>query len=378
MMNTRQRAARIQVAAVVSAVCLTVQAMPCGAAMILTANGQDDPKVAAAYEAVNAAMAKLSAGEPGACESLRASASRLSRAGRPADAARVLEHVIKSPESSFELMSALRMQGQYFLAAGLTDAARAAFEKQLAIVDAEPHLAASFSASVASGANQYAMLLASEGRIEEAMQVNARIIRLGVDRLGRSVIASALANNIGFLRKLGRTEAAAFAIDELFQQFPDFGRDDGRAVAMHLVRADLADAERKSDEYIVRVDAVWNDPVLGRQPESLAAGSLLVEALANAGHKDEAFDVAFEVLARIDANRARWLQSELPGIDRRLRATEMTMLSRLQNADFAGRPDLAWYALTRLREHATTPQEHRSIDIQMERVRKSMTLNVQR
>src|SRR5690606_5337950 len=129
------------------------------------------------------------------------------------------------PESSFELMSALRMQGQYFLAAGLTDAARAAFEKQLAIVDAEPHLAASFSASVASGANQYAMLLASEGRIEEAMQVNARIIRLGVDRLGRSVIASALANNIGFLRKLGRTEAAAFAIDELFQQFPDFGRD---------------------------------------------------------------------------------------------------------------------------------------------------------
>lgn len=310
---------------------------------------------------VEAALALRDAGKEGHGEMLRHAAARLARLGDTRGAVAVLDHVVELPESTFDLLSALRMRGQYLLASGAREQAMRSFEEQVLIFEAEPELRRRHRVEFASGANQYASLLAASGRNAEALRVSQMILaegtHLAMSDVTAAAVPSAMVNKAKVLRRLGEDAEAAETLAALFESFPEYGRDNGMAVGLRLTLAELKDPTRRTPAYISEIAAVWNDRHLADNPRVITAGKALVQSLTESGRTLEALDAATDVLRRIEANRQLWMQKDAGIRDDDLRTVEVSMLAVLQNADAHGRRDLSAFAHQRLIVLARTPEE---------------------
>lgn len=329
---------------------------------------QQDSRGQTAAQAVEEANSLRRSGQPGWGDRLRAAAMRLAREGRFLAAVRVLEPVVMEPENAFEALSASRMQGQYYRAAGMTSEAMEAFEAHLEIARENPALVQRMPASFISASVQYSSLLKAEGRERESLVVNEGILGLGRDVAGDTAYSGALARRAQLLEASGDPEGALVVLDRLLETFPEYGRADGRRIFVLLSRARLRHPDREGFEYAIELERIWSDIDLGDSVHALPVGLELMQVWDACGQPEDALLQARDVLARIDRHRARPAQQGR-GPKSVVDATELTVLSRMQSADPAEHPELAMLAIERLRSRAKSEADARSLDIQEARLR---------
>ncbi len=323
-------------------------------------------------EDLNEALRLRELGLPGHCNLFRRAAAALARVEAHAEAIRVLNLVVEDPESGFDLAAAHRMQGQYWLVLGQSRQAERAFEEQLALYDADPSMQRRFTSSYLSGISQLRMLLLARGDVHGALSVNARIVR---DRglFDRATVASALRAAADIHGRLGDKTSQIEFVDELLGEYAQDVVGGNAAVArLRLMRAELIDATRSTDAYIAELRRLWDDPDLVSDPWTVeVVAQRLGQALKARGRVDEWLGVTGEALDRLDTIRkhpAPAVERESGSFDRRMRSSEVTLLSVLKGAAQFGRPDLALYSLERLSELLPDERERENIRKQRERL----------
>ncbi len=306
---------------------------------------------------------------------IRLAAFRLARAGSYLDAIRVLDEVVESPESPFEAISAFRMQGQYWRAAGYTAEAKVAFQEAVTLGDSHQALVQRMPSSYLSACVQYSGMLEAEDAYREAANVNDRIVRLGRSVVGEAAFAGALLRSAKLSHSLGETNKALATLAILTKQIPSFGSEDGRAVEAAWMEVNLRHPERSSFEYIIEIEQIWADNVMGNTMHALPIGLELISLWDGIEDHSQAVQHAADVFARIDEHRKDWLEYQIRNGQSAARAgqvldlAQLSCLSRLQSADSAGHPELAMMAIEELRKRDTEKVMQRSMELQEERVR---------
>ncbi|MCW5775053.1 MAG: hypothetical protein KIS87_01230 [Phycisphaeraceae bacterium] len=324
-------------------------------------------------EDLNEALRLRESGQPGHSNLFRRAAAALARVGAHVEAIRVLDLVVEAPESGFDLASALRMQGQYWLVLGQSRQAQGAFERQLAIYDADPSLKRRFTDSYLSGISQLQSLLSARGDVEGALSVNARILA-NRNLFRRDTVASALEATAALHGRRGDRMSRIAAIDEILR---DYAWDVvGGAVSvarLRLVRADLSDPTRSTEAYAAELRGLWDDPRLAGEVWTVeTVAQRLGSALKAQGRVYESLSLAAEALDRLDAIRQRAASDDggddRRRIDRQILSVELTLLSVLQSAAGFGRADLALVALERLENLAPNDLERENVRMQRARL----------
>jgi tetratricopeptide (TPR) repeat protein len=330
------------------------------------ANAQSGPPDLDAIRAdVQRGLHMRTLSQPGYGELLRLSAAKLNRAGATGEAIVALNSVIEQPEGDFDLSEALRQKALYLPAT--SSSALDAVRSQLAVYDAHPNMKARFGTAYGSGCLQLGSALRAQGRDQEAIAVYQRLTGADSAKVDQTQVQSGFVALAQLRSRAGDAAGAAAEIDHLFERCPNYGRDDGAAVSLRLMRARLSDPSKQSDQYIVAVAAIWNDPHMVATHRVLMAGEEWVQSLIRADRRAEALAAAKAVIDRIDERQLAWCTSQ-PSASADVASVERTMLSNLQNADRFGRADLALFAVLRLQMRATTPQELESINLQLQRL----------
>lgn len=332
---------------------------------------EPDPLASIARDLDRAAQLRQN-GQPGHGDLIRRSAARLARLGMHEDAFQVLDRVLESPESNFNLAEAYRMQGQYAQSLNRHRLAERAFARQLQVYDANPEMRAQFSSSYRSGVSQYLLLLERRGDIAGAIRANDRILEHPTI-FGSAAVASALVSKARLLRKIGDDEGQLETIDRLLADYADDIRGGDLSVArLRLTRAEMLDPSKSAPEYVALLWELWNDPRLaGELWVVTTVVQRLGDVLKTQGEWEEWFDLTAQALDRIDAIRQR---AEAAGIDmsfsrkRRISEAEETLLSSLQSAANFNRPDLTLTALDRLEAAARNEQERNDFQQQRDRL----------
>ena len=356
-----------------------------GRGLVFTAQAQGSPTYDQVLAKAQAAIASRDAGTPGWGLELRASAMFFNRLGFPNEALDALTLVIQTPEDATEHAFALRQRGQYRRDLGDPLGALDDFERAATVMESQPgvaseHMATGHPTSYASIQLQRANTLAALGRIDEAIDVNATLFDPQMQtRLTEATAAGAFLRQSRLLRKRGDDQAALDYLDELYRRFPEYGYEDGRAIAILRSRAKLreslhGDPENPSQQYIDELLAIWDSQELQRHPKVVPVGVDLINAARLLGDVEERFAWAVEVLDMIDSREDEWLDSEwakAPGgaRDRRVAALRDTLdghrlvvYSSLRAAHKWGRMDLSIRAFEGLLEIARTDEQRQELE----------------
>ncbi|MGD9689451.1 MAG: hypothetical protein AB7K52_07410 [Phycisphaerales bacterium] len=286
----------------------------------------------------------------------------------PELALEMLESGMRHSSHARDRATSAKMMADILLKVGRRAEAEDAFVLAIAEFDASPELVVSRLDMYASCVNLYAMLLWREGRTAEALDINERLLRLNelANALtDRSVVPAAMAHQAQMLQQSNDQAGAAAMIDALFDRFPGYGLADGSAIALRLWRSQLRVPNESASLARRHVELAWRDPSLRTRPEVVSAGLRLAEALHAERDPGRAAATLQEVAELIDHSMVQWVVHAGDvgfAVRSNLEAARLSALSSLATADRSGRPDLALWAIRRLRELATTDLERQSCD----------------
>ena len=322
------------------------------------------------HAALAEARRRRQTGQSGHGDLARRAAWQFYQAGHPLIAIEVLGEVIANPESTFDLISALRMQGQYLRRLGRAAEAIEAFERLFAIVDQHPELVPQYALSYASAVEQYVLLLDAQQRYADAAVAAERVLGAEPGTFDDRQVKSLFTASIRALERSGDPAGALAKVEQLLERFPECGRDE-RACDLLALRARLRDPSRSTDGYIAELRAIWADPELGARPGIVEIGRLIADAYRARGLLEAAVQQDALTYARATALLAG-LDDADPGVAL-LEESQRSLLGEMASAHRAGRPDIAEFALLRLIERAPTAAERADLEVQLQAVREGAT-----
>lgn len=298
-------------------------------------------------------------GEPGHGDMLRRAAAALRRIDRTDEAVLILTEVITTPEHEYDMLFALRQRAQYRIAMNQTGLALEDLQELSLAYENQPAMKNRYGTSYGSGQQQLVGLLISLDRLDAALDENSALLapELAV-ALPESTIQSALMNKIRILKRMGDRAGALATYDELFDRYPDFGRDSELIIGILRQRAQLREEINvgpnapASDAFIDDLTDIWDDQSLHPHPEITRIGLDLIDAMSSRHDAPERHAWAIEVLDFIDDQTATW-SAAASDVERARLTSDIThwrrtALSSLQSAHLHGRKDLTIFALQEL------------------------------
>lgn len=320
------------------------------------------------------AQSLRAAGRPGWGDRMRRAAAMYAYAGQLRDSIEILLDLVNEPETDFDLVDGLRQlaQDQADAAGRLDgpplDAAGTTYDRLRRLVDQRPELRDRFATvlgmAYAREVGYWRHVRREPGR---AKNVIDRFGQLDPQRTLASHRRSVAEAAPPVLLEAGDPDAALRAYDRLLAEHPEVLDRFDRRASWELWRLNVVDPSFVADETVVALERLADKALQINEPSQWNLARRLIDARLARGEADEAYACALRLIHRIDelrgdparAAHASSDQPWTPASDR-LRAVEVDVLNRLEDAHLVGRPDIRLFALTRLQ--ALTDDPARKMD----------------
>lgn len=282
-------------------------------------------------------------------------AHELYRTGAWAESRALFDAAADAPRvDAVDAADALRMSGQVSMLLGDAEAASRAFERFLRVHDADPEARTGTSRQLDLVVNLYGTILGTQGRWEEQVRLQARVLESDRSCFSPNIVWSAYCETARAFDSMGRTSEAFEALDRLLDHWPRGGPSAEQALSVREMRAKMLTKLGRHRDGATELYAAFYEPDASEQAR-LRIGELLFRELRSMGESDEAYAVAADVLARGEVLLSdRGLD---PASASASRAVVFSIVSNLTGAVDAGRPDLALRAAEAYASLAVTSDE---------------------